>query len=754
MTKTFSIRAKLLLSIFAVIMVMVSISAAFVIYTAKSVISYVKSSRIQDAAFTLGDSVFTQLQRAGTDMVLAAGLPAVLEGLELSAVWDDSVPRLSLASLLGRIQQTCGYYESFYLVNAQGLPLAGSFRAEGEALSADRLSVFRDAMVKNTFMVAEPVASDTTSEILLPLALKLVYNGKVGALMGTLQLAKITREVLRESTKLGVKAFVVTVDGVIVAALDNKDVGSPNMGDSTWFSAVLAQVSGAVTVNWGSEEQTVGFYHIPQTKLYAMVIADAEYMRSYVSAIQNTTCVVGVALVLLSIICTCFIIFPVTRDIRRLSLFARQITEGARPVSTGVARQDELGDLSDSLRKMVSALTEMLFRAEEATKAKSEFLARMSHEIRTPMNGIIGMTYLAMREQPDKTQMNYLRRIDGAAKTLLGVINDILDFSKMEANKMEIKAVNFRLSAVLRSVYDLLLVKSEEKNIALNFTVADNVPDILEGDSLRLSQICINICSNALKFTDSGSVSLCISLHEKPEGVADDALLLLFTIADTGIGMTKEAQCRIFDSFAQADGSTTRKYGGTGLGLPICKLLTRMMGGEIWVESEIGHGSTFYFTVLMRPGSAEELEAEESTRAEYVEAPLPDLHVLLVEDNEINQEIAMEVLRGMGVNVSLVKNGAEALQKWNEAERFDLILMDIQMPVMDGLSATRAIRSSPVHRSKSVPIIAMTANAMTGDREKSLQAGMNDHITKPLDVHELRKALLLWGTVAKADVAR
>jgi Signal transduction histidine kinase len=447
---------------------------------------------------------------------------------------------------------------------------------------------------------------------------------------------------------------------------------------------------------------------------------------------------------LLAVGCVCLFIFPITRDILRLSLFAKDVTEGKQGSAIGVNRSDELGNLAESLDKMVSTLTEMIVRAETATKAKSEFLARMSHEIRTPMNGIIGMTYLAMRDNPDPKQMDYLRRIDSAAKTLLGVINDILDFSKMEAQKMELNFSTFRVSRVLWSIYDMLSVKTEEKGLAIDIALNDDVPDIIESDSLRLAQVCLNLCSNAVKFTEHGSIFVVVSLKSREE----DELVLQFEVKDSGIGMTPKQQECIFESFAQADGSTTRKYGGTGLGLAICKSLTRMLGGDIWVESTLGEGSSFFFTIRAKVGNEQDLEEEADMPALGEHAAVPELNILLAEDNEINQVIAIEILQDMGVTVTLAVNGEDALEKW-KVQDYDLVLMDIQMPTMDGLTAARHIRESDTSRGAIVPIIAMTANAMTGDREKSLAAGMDDHITKPLDIEELRNALVIWGAVAK-----
>jgi CheY-like chemotaxis protein len=354
------------------------------------------------------------------------------------------------------------------------------------------------------------------------------------------------------------------------------------------------------------------------------------------------------------------------------------------------------------------------------------------------------MTYLAIRDNPDERQLHYLQRIDSAAKSLLGLINDILDFSKMEADKLEIQNYTFSLSGMLRSIHDLLQVKSREKDIPLDFAVDGDVPDLLRGDSLRLSQICLNICSNALKFTDAGFVSLRVSMRERRE----DGFLLLFAIRDTGIGISREAQQNIFDSFSQADGSTTRRYGGTGLGLAISKTLSRLMSGDIWVESAPGEGSTFFFTALLGEGSPGDMENAASAARPEDEKPLPPCHVLLVEDNDINQEIAQEILKEMNLTCQVASNGAEAVQLWEQGG-FDLILMDIQMPVMDGFTATRQIRRSPAPRSQSVPIIAMTANAMSGDREKSLAAGMNAHVTKPLDVQGLRRVIAEWTTPGK-----
>jgi len=563
--------------------------------------------------------------------------------------------------------------------------------------------------------------------------------------------------------------------------------------------------------------------------------------------------------------------------------------------------------------------------AEEATRAKSEFLANMSHEIRTPMNAIMGMAHLALKTDLTPKQYDYLKKVDISARSLLGIINDILDFSKIEAGKMDMESVDFQLEDTLDNISTLIGIKTQEKGLELLFKTDPSVPTALVGDPLRLGQILINLANNAVKFTESGEIVVTTELVKK-----DDAQVTLkFSVRDTGIGMTAAQAAKLFQPFMQADSSTTRKYGGTGLGLTISKRLAEMMGGEIWVESEPGRGSSFSFTAnyglgkeharkifrpaqdlrgmkvlvvddnatsreilkemlesfsfevslaatgqegiteletasasrpfelvimdwqmpgmdgieasrrikshaglshipavilvtaygreeimqkaeaaglegfLLKPVSPSMLfdaimqafgrEVDETSRGAHRKAQeaqvlenIQGARVLLVEDNEINQQVAREILEAAGLNVTAVNNGQEAVAAV-KADFFDAVLMDVQMPVMDGYTATREIRKwegeNLGHRAKSiahsvkaenelkaqsskrlendseelsafsfqlsaraerVPIIAMTAHAMAGDEDKSLQAGMNGHVTKPIDPDQLFAALQKW----------
>jgi signal transduction histidine kinase/ligand-binding sensor domain-containing protein/CheY-like chemotaxis protein len=382
--------------------------------------------------------------------------------------------------------------------------------------------------------------------------------------------------------------------------------------------------------------------------------------------------------------------------------------------------------------------------ADAANRAKSEFLANMSHEIRTPMNGVLGMTELLASTTLTSEQTEYVGMVKSSAESLLAIINDILDFSKLEAGKMALDAIEFRLRASLKATIDTFVWRAQQKGLKFNCEVADDVPEDLAGDFSRFRQVLVNLLGNAIKFTETGQVKL--KVHK--DTADEQSVTLHVRVEDTGIGISPEHHEQIFSAFTQVDGSTARRFGGTGLGLSISRQLVEMMGGRIRVESEPGRGSIFHFTA--RLGVAPMLSKPALTRAasenrSRVTRPLPpvameSLKILLAEDNPINQTLAVRLLEKHGHHIVVAHNGNEALRQI-ETSTFDVVLMDVQMPERDGLEVTRIVRKREKDSGAHLPIVAMTAYAMRGDQERCLAAGMDGYVSKPIVVRELLAAI-------------
>ena len=378
--------------------------------------------------------------------------------------------------------------------------------------------------------------------------------------------------------------------------------------------------------------------------------------------------------------------------------------------------------------------------AEQSTRAKSDFLSRMSHEMRTPMNAIIGMSTIG-KDAADAEKKDYaLKRITDASTHLLGVINDVLDMSKIEADKFELSFSAFHLESMISNIYSIIYFQVEDKGQSFTIDIDSNVPSVIITDEQRLSQVITNLLSNAVKFTpEKGSIKMTAETIVEN----DDRIIIRFVVTDTGIGISKKQMEHLFTAFEQADGSISRKYGGTGLGLAISKRIVEMMGGSIWVESELGKGSSFIFEIDAQKSTAVDIVVRTE---EIIESGMfAGKRVLIAEDVEINREIVLALLEDSGMDISFAADGIEAVDKFSSApDAYELILMDIQMPRMDGYEATRRIRSSGVPNADRIPIIAMTANVFSEDVSRCLSAGMNDHLGKPIDIKDVYAKLMKY----------
>ncbi len=616
-----------------------------------------------------------------------------------------------------------------------------------------------------------------------------VYSLENNAIIGVVYNVSKLTDTMSDRMHLGEMGYIFVSDknGSVFIHKDSSKVLSKNLFESDWGRDILVQGSGSLTFDEDGRSKRVYFDVLPETKWIAGAVLDLGELAAPGDRVRNEVTALSILILLVLAAIIYLFVKNIVDALLKAVRYAEQISQGVldndldlRDTEQGIfyqikyawqdmlrsikgkkgqtvatergqnldqfKRDDELGVLYNALQVMVGSMRSMVKKADDASRMKSEFLANMSHEIRTPLNAVIGLAHLYLTNEDEaEKKRDYVQKIEVSGKSLLGIINNVLDTSKIEAGMFELENTHFNIHDVGDQIITIYHDVAANKGIALTFDVEKDLNPHYIGDRVRLGQVLNNLVGNAIKFTEKGSVSVhCFDgadLAEKLE-IPEGRIPVAIQVQDTGIGFSQEQGEHLFKPFAQADASITRRFGGTGLGLVISKQIIELMGGALLVESEVGQGTTFTIILMLDPAEDKQTQLVQKVEEDIAQhLSLKGKHILVVEDNMINQLIMEELLQKTEATISMADNGQIAVDM-TQKDSYDLILMDMQMPVMDGIQATKIIREQ--FAVEDLPIIAVTANAMKEDKEKGIAVGLNDYLTKPIDPHNLMVVLHQW----------
>ncbi len=622
---------------------------------------------------------------------------------------------------------------------------------------------YKDMVV---YAVASPVHDLTTNKII-----GVVFN-----------VSKLT-DTMSERMHLGDEGYLYVVDqkGTVFIHKDSGRVLTKNLNDFAWGRSILTSGRGHITYEENGRQKLAYYDTLPEANWIAVALTDLHELEAPGIRIRNNAIIIAVITLLVITGIIYLYMKNIVDALLKAVRYAEQVAMGvldkdlnlgesqqgvfsrikrnvfnvfrklfgkskkehhAEKINTlnQLDRNDELGILYQALQAMVLSMRNMVKKADDSNRMKSDFLANMSHEIRTPLNAVIGLAHLCLESKDDEEKKrDYIQKIQMAGKSLLGIINNVLDTSKIEAGMFELEDVPFSLREVGEHVLTIYNDSAKSKHLTLSFEYAENLGNNFIGDPVRIGQVLNNLVGNAIKFTEQGGVRIICTLAQETEHMPAGAVPICIQVTDTGIGFSEEQEKQLFKPFSQADSSITRRFGGTGLGLTISKQIVELMNGVMQVKSEVGVGTTFTMVIYLLP--AKKNLNEHSEELNIQDLKLTGKHILVVEDNMINQLLMEELLKSTEADVSIADNGQIAVDMVNE-KLFDIVLMDMQMPVMDGIQATGIIRKK--YDAATLPIIAVTANAMKEDKEQGIKMGLNDYLTKPIDPRSLMMTLKHW----------